>query len=81
MLTLFLGEATLLSALGGLSGLVAGAGAAELLGFALPALPVTIAWRYVLLAVGIAVAIGLIAGVLPARHASALDPVEALRTE
>jgi len=81
VLTLFLGEATLLSALGGLAGLAAGAGAAELLGLAIPALPVTIAWRYVILAEAIAVAIGLVAGVLPARRAAQLDPVEALRAE
>jgi len=81
VLTLFLGEATLLSALGGLAGLAVGAGGAGLLGLAVPALPVGIAWRYVFLAEGIAVAIGLVSGVMPARRAARLDPVEALHTE
>jgi putative ABC transport system permease protein len=48
---------------------------------ALPALPVHTPLSFVLLAEGIAIAIGLAAGVLPARNAARLDPVEALRTE
>ncbi|HEY0634108.1 MAG TPA: ABC transporter permease [Gammaproteobacteria bacterium] len=78
---LFLGEATLLAALGGGAGLLAGIGGAQLLQLALPALPVQIAWDYVILAEAVATLIGLAAGVLPARHAARLDPVEALRAE
>ncbi|MBL8430254.1 MAG: ABC transporter permease [Dechloromonas sp.] len=81
ILALFLGEAVALSALGGLFGLVLGIGLTQLIHFALPALPVHTPLSFVLLAEGIAIAIGLTAGVLPARNAARLDPVEALRTE
>ena len=81
ILLLFLGEAVALSALGGLFGLVLGFGLAQLIHFALPALPVHTPLTFVLLAEGIAIVIGLLAGVLPARNAARLDPVEALRAE
>ncbi|MBK6356524.1 MAG: ABC transporter permease [Betaproteobacteria bacterium] len=81
ILALFLGEAVALSALGGLFGLLLGIGLTQLIHFALPALPVHTPLSFVLLAEGIAIAIGLAAGVLPARNAARLDPVEALRTE
>jgi putative ABC transport system permease protein len=81
ILSLFLGEAIVLSAIGGLSGLFLGIGIARLLHMILPALPVHTPMIYVVLAEAVAVVIGLAAGVIPARHASQLDPVEALRTE
>jgi putative ABC transport system permease protein len=81
ILALFLGEAVALSALGGIFGLILGIGLAQLIHVALPALPVHTPLSFVLLAEGIAIAIGLAAGVLPARNAARLDPVDALRTE
>lgn len=81
ILSLFLGEAIVLSAIGGASGLLLGIGIAQLLHVALPALPVHTPWTFVFLAEGLAVMIGLVAGVLPARRAARLDPVEALRSE
>lgn len=81
ILALFLGEAVILAAIGGGSGLLLGAGIAGLLHLLLPDLPVHISMPYVLLAEGLAVTIGLLAGVAPAWRAAKLDPVEALRAE
>lgn len=81
VLALFLAEATLLSLLGGLLGLGAGLAVTALLAWLLPALPIALSWPYIFAALGVAGTIGLSAGVLPARHAAGLDPVEALRTE
>jgi putative ABC transport system permease protein len=81
ILGLFLGEAVTLSAIGGVMGLVLGFGLAQIIHLAVPALPVHTPITFVLLAEGIAIMIGLLAGVLPARSAAKLDPVEALRSE
>jgi putative ABC transport system permease protein len=81
ILGLFLGEAVVLAALGGLAGLVLGVGLAQLIHLVIPALPVHTPVLYAVLAIVLASLIGLAAGVLPARRASRLDPVESLRAE
>ena len=81
ILLLFFGEAAVLAAIGGFAGLLLGAGSAWLIGVMVPALPTHTPWLYALYAEILAVAIGLLAGVLPARNGARLDPVEALRAE
>jgi putative ABC transport system permease protein len=81
IMLLFLGEAALLAGIGGAAGLLLGWSVALVLQVALPALPVHTPWLYALLAEAVAIAVGLAAGVLPARHAAQLDPLDALRSE
>ena len=81
VLTLFLGEAMTLSALGGFAGLALGVGIAQGLHLLFPALPVHTPWLFAVLAELTAVSIGLAAGVAPAIRAARLDPVEALHAE
>jgi len=81
VLMLFLGEAIMLSALGGIMGLLIGVGIAQGLHLLFPSLPVHTPWLYAVLAELTAVTIGLVAGVAPAMRAARLDPVEALHAE
>ena len=81
VLMLFLGEAIMLSAMGGVMGLVIGIGIAQGLHLLVPALPVHTPWLFAVLAELTAVSIGLAAGVAPALRAARLDPVEALHAE
>jgi putative ABC transport system permease protein len=78
---IFLTESILLAGLGGIAGLLLGAIIVELIKIFLPALPVSYSLPYAIAAELIAIAIGALAGVMPARQAAGLDPVEALRTE
>lgn len=81
ILSLFISEAIVLASIGGIAGLILGAGGAWLLGVAIPALPTYTPWSYAIAAELVAAAIGLAAGVAPAYKAANLDPVEALRAE
>lgn len=81
ILALFLLEASLLSFTGGAIGVATGLGIAYGLTVVLPGLPIVTPPEFVAAALGVSLAVGLLSGVLPARRAAALDPIEALRDE
>jgi putative ABC transport system permease protein len=80
ILELFLAEAFTISVLGGLAGIVLGVILASIIarlaGWATVVTPLS-----VLLATGVAMAVGIVSGLAPARRAANLDPIEALRYE
>lgn len=80
VLAVFLVEATLLSTAGGLVGLGIGYGLARLLARLFPALPASPPVWAVAAALGLAVVVGTVFGLLPARRAADLEPVDALRS-
>jgi putative ABC transport system permease protein len=78
---LFLLEAMILTVLGGIAGILTGLGIAALIRVTIPGLPVYTPPRYILAALLVCALTGLLAGVVPARRAALLHPIEALRTE
>jgi putative ABC transport system permease protein len=81
ILLLFLLEGTVLAGLGGTAGLVLGFCCGWLIHAFVPLLPVHTPWTFVILAEFLSMTIGIIAGIMPARQAAGLDPLEALRSE
>ncbi len=77
----FLTEAAGLATLGGLGGIAAGVGLCAVLRAAVPGLPVFTPLPYALVAVAVSFTVGVASGVLPARRAASLNPIEALRAE
>src|SRR5207248_1683602 len=76
----FLIEAITLSSLGGIIGIVLGIGSSEILS-RVKGWPTSVSLTSVLLAFWFSAAVGIFFGFYPARKASALDPIEALRFE
>ncbi|HEV8473955.1 MAG TPA: ABC transporter permease [Methylomirabilota bacterium] len=80
ILTQFLVEAVTLSLIGGVIGIVLGVGGSNAISY-LAEWPTVLAPGSVVIAFGFAAAIGIFFGFYPARKASRLDPIEALRYE
>jgi putative ABC transport system permease protein len=78
---LFLLEATALAVAGGIAGVAIGFAVEGILGTAVPGLPLATPPEAVLAALAMSLLVGIAAGVIPARRAAALDPVDALRAE
>ena len=78
---LFLSEAVMLSFFGGCIGILLGILVVQLIQFILPALPVQLAWFYIISAFVVSLLIGITAGVIPAMKAASLQPLDALRSE
>ena len=81
ILTQFLVESVVLSMIGGFIGILFTTATLFAARRAFPSLPVVITSWSVVLAVTFSAAIGIFFGVFPARRASRLTPIEALRTE
>ncbi len=76
----FLVEASVLSAIGGVIGIVVGLGATWVIATVLD-LPLVISYPAVFISVGFSALIGIVFGFVPARKAAHLNPIEALRHE
>ncbi len=81
ILVQFLTEAIVISALGGLIGVVLGVGGAQVIAPLLGASQAVVTGQSVVLAVAVSLAIGVFFGLYPANRAAALNPIEALRYE
>ncbi len=77
----FLLEAMTLTAIGGIIGVVVAVGISNLVMLLVPSLPATVEFWMIGVSLAVSVGVGLIFGVLPARKASRLDPIECLRYE
>lgn len=77
----FLLEAMTLTAIGGIIGVVLAVAISNLIMVLVPTMPATVELWMIAASLGVSVGVGLVFGVLPARKASRLDPIECLRYE
>ena len=76
----FLAESAIITAIGGIIGIILGIGGAELLCLVMPLTP-RISLSTILIATLFSSAIGIFFGIMPARKAANLSPIEALRRD
>ena len=81
ILAQFLAEATVLSLLGGMVGVLVGYAGAQIVTPLLGGSRALVTPQSVIMALGVSVAVGLFFGIYPAARAAALHPIEALRYE
>jgi putative ABC transport system permease protein len=77
----FLIETIVLSGVGGVLGVAIGMGFPEIIRYFVPDLEPVVTGGSVLMAFGVSVLIGILAGLYPAMRAAKMDPIEALRHE
>jgi putative ABC transport system permease protein len=77
----FLLEAMTLTFFGGIIGVVVAVGISNLIMLLIPSIPAQVPLWAVITGLTVSIGVGLIFGVLPARKASRLDPIECLRYE
>ncbi len=77
----FLLEAMTLTFFGGILGVIIAIGISNLIMLFVPSIPAQVPLWAVIAGLGVSVGVGLVFGVLPARKASKLDPIECLRYE
>jgi len=77
----FLLEAMTLTFFGGVIGVVIAVGISNLIMLLIPSIPAQVPLWAVIAGLSVSVGVGLVFGVLPARKASRLDPIECLRYE
>ncbi len=80
ILSQFMIEASVLSLTGGLIGIILGILSSFIVS-KVSSWSTTISWASIIYALGISVAVGLFFGIYPARRASQLNPITALRFE
>jgi len=80
ILTQFLVEAVTLSVIGGVIGIAVGLGGSHVLSY-FAEWRTLIVGEIIVVAFGVAVAVGVLFGLYPARKAAHVDPIEALRYE
>jgi putative ABC transport system permease protein len=77
----FMIEAVTLSGVGGIIGILLGAGLALLIPVFVTVLPTSVSAWSILMAFSFSMAVGVFFGVYPARKAALQDPIQALRYE